>query len=144
MGIRRVVLRIGIVLSREGGALREFIKPLRFGIAPILGGGRQVISWIHIDDLVALLLHAMENPTFQGTYNAVAPAPVNNRTLMLALARRERSFYIPVPVPAFVLKIMLGAMSEEILKSTTVSAEKVLNAGFRFRHTTIVEALAAG
>lgn len=143
MGIRRVVLRIGIVLSGEGGAIREFVKTLRYAVAPILGGGRQVISWIHIQDLVSMLLAALDNPGMQGVYNAVSPNPVNNRTLMLSLARQRRKFFIPVPVPAFVLRIMLGAMSEEILKSATVSADKILTTGFRFHHETIDKALKA-
>ncbi|HEX4876506.1 MAG TPA: TIGR01777 family oxidoreductase [Chitinophagaceae bacterium] len=141
MGLRLVKLRIGIVLSTEGGALKEFLKPLRFGIASILGSGRQIISWVHIDDLVNMFLKAVEDETFSGVYNAVAPAPVSNRDLILSLAKARKSFYIPVPVPSFILKLMLGEMSVEILKSATVSAEKIQGAGFNFIYPDIKSAV---
>jgi uncharacterized protein len=141
-GCRLVKLRIGIVLSNDGGALAEFKKPLRFGIAGILGSGRQVISWIHIDDLCAMILFAVENGQLSGVFNAVAPAPVSNKMLTLTLARQLRGrFFIPVYVPSFVLKLMLGQSSIEVLKSTTVSCKKIQAAGFAFAYTTIENAL---
>ncbi len=142
MNIRLVKLRTGIVLSNEGGALAEFKKPLRFGIAGILGSGKQVISWIHIDDLCRMYIYAIENEKLSGSYNAVAPLPVNNKTLILILSKMIRGeFYIPVYVPKFLLKIFLGERSIEILKSTTVSSEKIKNAGFIFLCPTIDTAL---
>lgn len=133
LGIRLVKLRIGIVLSADGGALREFVKPLRFGIAGILGHGRQIISWIGIHDLCQLFLYALENPAMQGSYNAVAPQPVSNRELTLTLARQVRGrWFIPAPVPGFVLQLMLGESSIEVLKSTRVSSAKIIDAGFTF------------
>jgi uncharacterized protein (TIGR01777 family) len=142
MNIRLVKLRTGIVLSNEGGALAEFKKPLRFGIAGILGSGKQVISWIHFDDLCRMYIYAIGNEKLSGSYNAVAPLPVNNKTLILKLAKIIRGeFYIPVYVPKFLLKIFLGERSIEILKSTTVSSEKIKNAGFIFLYPTIDAAL---
>ncbi len=142
MNIRLVKLRTGIVLSNEGGALAEFKKPLRFGIAGILGSGKQVVSWIHIDDLCRMYIYAIENEKLSGTYNAVAPLPVNNKTLILKLSKMIRGeFYIPVYVPKFLLKIFLGERSIEILKSTTVSSEKIKNAGFIFLYPTVDAAL---
>lgn len=142
MGKRLVILRTGIVLSPKGGALKEFMRPLKFGVAAILGSGSQVISWIHIADLVRLYLAGMEDKNMTGVYNAVAPRPVNNTTLTLTLAKKMRgSLYIPVHVPAFVLKLMLGEMSIEVLKSATVSAEKCRQAGFQFTYPTIESAL---
>lgn len=132
MHIRRVVLRIGIVLSREGGALGEFLKPLRFGLATVLGNGRQVVSWIHRKDLVNMMLYALENEKLNGVYNAVAPAPVSNRELILTLARERKKFYFPLKVPSFILRIMMGEMSIEVLKSATVSADKITAAGYAF------------
>ena len=140
-GKRLVKLRIGIVLSKDGGALKEFIKPLKFGVAAILGSGKQIISWIHIDDLVQLFITAMEIETWQGTYNAVAPNPVSNKELTLQLAKSRKKFFIPIHVPTFILKIMLGEMSVEILKSATVSSQKVQKAGFQFSFPTIKDAL---
>ncbi|MBK8952314.1 MAG: TIGR01777 family protein [Chitinophagaceae bacterium] len=139
-GIRLAKLRIGIVLSNKGGALKEFVKPLRFGVASVLGSGRQVVSWVHIDDLVQLFIYAIENEQVAGVYNAVAPQPVTNRQLILAIAKSRKRFYITLPVPAFVLKLMLGEMSIEVLKSATVSAKKIQQTGFAFRYTGVEEA----
>jgi len=141
LGVRRVVLRIGIVLSRKGGALPEFEKPLRFGIAPLLGSGKQIISWIQLEDLVSMILFSIEQSSVEGIYNATAPSPVSQQTLMIALARQRGQFFLPIPVPAFCLQVLMGEMSIEVLKSTTVSAAKVQQAGFHFRYPTIEEAL---
>ena len=133
LGKRLVKLRTGIVLSKEGGALKEFKKPLRLGVAAILGDGKQVISWIHIDDLVRLYTAAIEDETLNGVYNAVAPKPVSNKELTLQLARIQKgNFFIPVYTPSFILKLVIGEMSIEILKSATVSCEKIHYSGFTF------------
>lgn len=137
MNIRLVKLRIGIVLSREGGALKEFLKPLRFGIAAVLGKGNQVVSWIHLDDLLNLFIYAIENEQLNGVFNATAPHPVSNRELTLALAKARKRFYIPMPVPSFILKIMMGEMSIEVLKSATVSSVKVSQSGYTFLYPAI-------
>jgi uncharacterized protein (TIGR01777 family) len=142
MGKRLVTYRIGIVLSTKGGALAEFMKPLRFGIAPILGNGRQIISWIHIDDLCRLFLYAIEQEKLNGVFNAVAPNPVSNKLLTTTLAGIQKGkAYIPAYVPSFVLKLMMGEMSIEVLKSSTVSAEKIRKTGFQFLYPTIAPAL---
>ncbi len=139
---RLVKLRIGIVLSKDGGALKEFMNPLRFGIAAILGSGKQIISWIHINDLCNLFVYAIENEQLYGVYNAVAPNPVNNKTLTITLAKKMKGkFYIPVHVPTFILKLMLGGRSIEILKSIAVSCKKIQDAGFNFQFKTIETAL---
>jgi uncharacterized protein len=139
---RLVQFRIGIVLSKDGGALKEFMAPIKMGIATILGNGKQMISWIHIDDLCRMFLFAIENENINGVYNAVAPAPVNNKTLTLTLAKKmKRLFYIPFYVPTFILKIMLGGRSIEILKSTTVSCRKIIATGFTFQFENIEKAL---
>ena len=138
---RLVKLRIGIVLSKDGGALKEFIKPLQFGVAAILGNGKQMISWIHIDDLVNMFMAAIENEYMNGIYNAVAPQPVSNKELTLELARSRKKFFIPFYVPSFILKLMLGEMSIEILKSATVSSTKIHQAGFNFKFPDIKSAL---
>lgn len=142
LGKRLAKLRIGIVLSNEGGALVEFKKPLRFGTAAILGHGKQIVSWIHIDDLCRMFIWAIENDNTLGSYNAVAPEPVSNKTLTLTLAKIiNGKFYVPIHVPAFVLKIMMGQRSNEVLKSTTVSCKKIMDTGFAFNFNTIDEAL---
>jgi len=142
LGKRLVKLRMGIVLGNDGGALAEFKKPLRFGIAAILGTGQQVVSWIHIDDLCRLFMYAIENEDLRGSYNAVSPCPVSNKTLTLTLAKAmQGKFYIPLHVPAFMLKIMLGERSVEVLKSATVSSKKIQDAGFTFTYNNIEPAL---
>lgn len=142
LGKRLVKLRIGIVLSTTGGALAEFKKPLKAGMAAILGNGKQIISWIHVHDLCRMFLYAIENQSMQGTFNAVAPHPVSNKALTLTLAKQKNgSFYIPFYVPAFLLKMILGEMSIEVLKSATVSSRKIEEQGFRFEYATIQQAL---
>ena len=141
MGIRLVTIRIGIVFNKMGGALAEFIKPAKLGVAAILGDGKQVVSWIHQQDLNRLMLFALENEQVAGVYNAVAPDPVNNAILTKAIARRFHTWAIPFHVPSFILKIMLGEMSIEILKSANVSASKIIEAGFSFDYASMDEAL---
>jgi uncharacterized protein len=141
LGKRLVKLRTGIVLSKDGGALKEFLKPLNFGIAAILGNGKQVISWIHIDDLVNMYISAFENEQMNGVYNAVAPNPVSNKEMIMQIAKSRGKFFIPVHVPSFVLNLILGEMSIEVLKSATVSSGKISSAGFQFQSDDIETAL---
>lgn len=142
LGIRLVKIRIGIVLSNAGGALVEFKKPLRFGVAGILGNGKQIMSWIHIEDVVRIFLHALENKKMTGVYNAVAPYPLTNKEFTLLLAKKFRGlFYVPIHVPIFVLKLLLGEMSVEVLKSANVSCDKIHKTGFTFQYPKIQPAL---
>ena len=141
LGKRLVILRTGIVLSKKGGALKEFLKPLRFGIAAVLGNGKQMMSWIHIDDLIRMFIAAIEDEKMNGVYNAVAPYPVSNKELVIELARAKKKFYIPVHIPSFILKLLLGEMSIEILKSAIISCSKVQQAGFIFHFPVIHEAV---
>ena len=142
LGKRLVKLRTGIVLSNDGGALAEFKKPIRLGAAAILSHGKQIVSWIHIDDLCRMFVHAIENENMQGSYNAVAPQPVSNKALTISLAKAMNGkLYIPIHVPAFVLKLMMGESSIEVLKSTTVSCNKIADTGFVFNFTAIDTAL---
>jgi uncharacterized protein (TIGR01777 family) len=142
LNIRLVKYRIGIVLSNKGGALSAFKQPLRMGIAAILGNGSQKISWIHIEDLCRMFLFAIENGQLNGVYNAVANVPVTNKEFTLTLAKVQRGkWYIPIYVPSVLLKIGMGEMSIEVLKSTTVNNQKVREAGFTFLYPTIEPAL---
>ena len=141
-GVRVCKIRIGILLSNRGGALVEFLKPLKFGTAAILGSGRQYISWIHIDDVCRIFLHAIENNTMSGSYNAVAPSPVTNASFIVQMAQifKGKNFII-AHVPIFILKVMLGQRSTEILKSATVSCTKIKAAGFQFLYPSLEAAL---
>lgn len=138
MGKRLVIVRSGIVLSNQSGAFPSFKKPARMGFAAILGNGRQVISWIHIEDAARIYLYAIENANLQGVFNAVAPQPVTNENLVITLTKKIKgNFYISINVPSWLLKIVLGEMSVEVLKSATVSSAKISKAGFQFLYPTI-------
>lgn len=135
---RLVIIRTGIVLTTEGGALAEFLKPLALRMATVLGSGKQVISWIHIEDYCRLVAYALENKAMAGPYNAVAPQPVTNRKLVQTLGKNlYGNGFLSLPVPAFVLKLMMGDRSIEVLNSATVSAAKILETGFAFAFPTI-------
>jgi uncharacterized protein (TIGR01777 family) len=141
---RLVCLRTGIVLSKHGGALKEFLKPLAVRMAAVLGNGKQMISWIDVRDLAKMFVYAIEHENMSGSYNAVAPSPVSNKTLTKTLASvLYGKFYITTYVPSFILKIMLGEMSIEVLKSTTVSAQKIQDAGFVFDYPEITKSLSS-
>lgn len=141
LGKRLVILRTGIVLSRKGGAFTEFVKPFRFGIAAILGDGKQLVSWIHEDDICNMYIYAMEKDKLSGPYNAVAPEPVSNRELVITIAKERNKFYIPVNVPTFVLNLMMGEMSTEVLKSANLSVAKMIHEGFIFSYPEIKESV---
>lgn len=142
LGKRLVILRTGIVLSRKGGAYAEFIKPLRLKIAAILGNGRQVVSWIHEDDICNMYLYALEQEHMSGPYNAVAPQPVTNKELIVSIARSRSRFYLPLHVPAFVIKAVMGEMAVEVLKSANLSAAKIAAEGYTFLYPEIGAAAA--
>ncbi len=133
---RVCICRIGLVAANEGGAFPRFKQPIRFGIRPIFGDGRQIMSWIHIDDLTNIFIHLIEQP-LSGIFNAVAPEPVTQKMLMDRIGKGLNIPGIPIPIPKLFLKIGLGAMASELLKSCTVSSEKVLKSGFHFEYASI-------
>jgi uncharacterized protein len=141
LGIRTVKLRIGVVLATEGGALAEFVKPLRFGLGTYFADGQAWYSWIHRDDVCRAFVWALENESVEGIFNAVAPQPVRNRDLVQATARAMRQPVLMLPAPAFALRLMLGEMSAVVLNSNRVSAEKIERAGFQFDFPTLEGAL---
>lgn len=141
LGIRTVKFRIGVVLAKEGGALLEFIKPLRFGVGTYFGDGRAWYSWIHRNDLCRAFIWAMENEAIEGVYNAVAPQPERNKALIQAAARAMNKNAMLVPVPAFTLRLALGEMSSVVLNSNLISAEKIQAAGFVFEYPEVSAAL---
>lgn len=134
LGIRVAKVRIGVVLSEKGGALPKMMMPLKFGISIPLGTGNQWLSWIHMDDLVRVFLHILEHPELSGPFNAVTPNPVTNREFMKLLALRKHRLFIPIGVPSFVLKAVLGEMAVVTLEGSRVSAEKLTASGFEFTH----------
>jgi uncharacterized protein len=130
--MRRVILRLGIVLAKEGGAFHEFNKPMNFGIMPILGGGEQIVSWVHVKDVARAMRFAIERIELAGIYNVVAPLPVTHSNMVHTMAKNKGWLKIPIPLPSPLVKLILGEMSTEVLKSCTVSSEKIAETGFRF------------
>jgi len=143
MGKRLVIIRTGIVFSEKGGALQQLARPVKFGFAPIISKGEQHMSWIHIDDICRLYIAAIENENMQGPYNAAA-GTVTNKGLMLQLAQHLKGkFYLPVHVPGFFIKLFLGEMGTELLKSLTMNNNKIKKAGFICMYPALSEALQA-
>jgi uncharacterized protein (TIGR01777 family) len=140
LGVRVVPLRFGVVLGRGGGALKKMLLPFRLGLGGRLGSGKQWMSWIHLDDLIALIGFAIESAHCKGVMNAVAPHPVTNAEFTHDLAR---ALHRPAvfPVPEFALKLLYGEMSQVILGSQRVTPNAALQAGFEFRFPELGRAL---
>lgn len=131
LGLRTVLLRIGIVLDKDGGALKEMMKP---PIAAPLGSGNQWMSWIAIDDLVRMFSFAVNDKKLSGSYNAVGPNPATNAELTKAAAKHAGKTYIGLGVPGFGLKLILGEMAMMVLGGNKVSSKKIQEAGFEFTY----------
>jgi uncharacterized protein len=141
LGVRVVKLRIGIVLSEKGGALKEMAKPIKLFVGSPLGTGQQYVSWIHLDDLCAMFIKAVEDNQLKGTYNATGPYAVTNREMTKAIAKvLDKPLFMPA-IPAFVLKLMMGKMADIFLGGNKVSSEKIQRTGFKFQFTNLEDAL---
>jgi uncharacterized protein len=140
LGVRVVRLRIAVVLSREGGALKRMLLPFRVGIGGKIGDGRQWMSWIHIEDLVALACFALATPALRGAVNASAPNPVTNAefTRELASALHRPAIF---PVPKLALNLLYGEMAGIVYASQRVIPEAALASGFAFQFANIGTAL---
>jgi uncharacterized protein len=142
-GIRVANLRIGLVLSTQGGALRKMLPVFRLGLGGRIGDGRQWMSWITLDDLVRVVEHVLLDDTLAGAVNAVAPHPVRNEEFTHALARVLGRPAV-LPVAAVVLRLALGEMADELLLSGTRAVPtRLCERGFRFEHAQIEPALHA-
>jgi len=141
LNIRTSKLRIGVVLSREGGALPKIVQPVKMGVGSPLGSGQQFMSWIHIDDLCRMFIYALENEDIEGVYNAVAPRPVTNEKLTQSAAKiLHKPLFMP-NVPAFAIKLAFGEMASIVLGGNRVSGKKIANKGFDFQYKSIEPAL---
>ena len=138
LGIRLAQIRIGVVLSEKGGALKEILKP---PVAAPLGKGDQYMSWIHIDDLCEIIIYAIDNTEIEGAYNGVGPKPQTNKDFTKVAAKAFKKPYLPIAVPSKVLKVMLGEMSTIVLGGSRVSSEKIQKAGFQFKFPKLPDAL---
>lgn len=141
LGCRVAMLRIGVVLAREGGALAKMLPVFRTGLAGRIGTGTQWMPWIHVDDVVSLFLHAAKSSELEGPINAVAPNPVTNAEFTSALAHAlHRPAFLAAP--ALALRAVLGELSSVVLASQRVLPEKALHHGHVFRHPFLEGALA--
>ncbi|MGC4050471.1 MAG: TIGR01777 family oxidoreductase [Paludibaculum sp.] len=141
LGVRVVKLRTGVVLGRGGGALAKMLPPFRAGVGGPLAGGRQWMSWIHLQDMVRLVSWAVANPQVLGALNCVAPNPVTNKDFTRILARvlHRPAFF---PVPEFALKLLYGEMASVLVESQRVIPQAALDLGFQFQRPELGEALA--
>ncbi|WP_047547549.1 TIGR01777 family oxidoreductase [Psychroserpens sp. Hel_I_66] len=140
IGIMVSKVRIGLVLSKDGGALPEIAKPVRFGAGAAFGSGDQWQSWIHIDDLARLFVHVVSNK-LEGIYNGVAPNPVTNTELTKTVAKTLHKPLILPNIPKLAMKLILGDMHILLFESQRVSSSKIENAGFNFKYYHLEPAL---
>jgi uncharacterized protein len=140
IGTRTVVVRTGIVLDAGGGALAKMLPPFKAGVGGPIGGGKQYMPWIHLDDLVGIYMAAIDNPTFQGPVNACAPEPVTNKAFAKALGRAIGRPAV-APVPGFSIKLLYGEMSQIVLTGVRMVPGRAAELGYEFRHPDLDEAL---
>lgn len=141
-GSKVTVLRIGVVLGTDGGALPALARPVRLFAGTIMGSGRQWFSWIHLDDLLGIVLFALDQETLAGPLNATAPEPVRHAELMQAIAATLHRPLWPVRIPAGLLRAGLGELAELFVDGQRVVPQRLRALGFEFRYPTIAAALA--
>ena len=132
MGVRRVIIRTGVVLSAQGGALPRMLLPFRMLVGGRMGSGRQWVPWVHIADEVAAIRFLIENPSAKGAFNLTAPAPVTNAEFSRLLGKKLKrpSF---TPMPGSVLRLVFGEMATVVLDGQRAVPRRLLEAGFKFR-----------
>lgn len=140
IGIEASILRIGLVLSNNGGAFPKIVKPIRYGVGAFFGNGKQWQSWIHIHDLARMFMFVMQKE-LTGVFNAVAPNPVSNKKMTLAIAEKlNKKIFLP-NIPRITMKLVLGEMHTLLFSSQRVSSNKITELGFEFEHDNIVSAI---
>ena len=142
LGMRVVLVRTGVVLDKAGGALEKMLPPFRLGVGGPVAGGRQYISWIHLDDLVGMMVAAAGDERWSGPINATAPEPVRNRDFSRALGRALKRPAL-LPVPGVALALLYGEMAEIVTEGARVVPAKALVLGYEFAHGDLSEALAS-
>jgi hypothetical protein len=143
LGCRVCLMRLGVVLGRDGGAFSQLQQSVQFGVATWLGSGDQWLSWVHRDDAISAMIFLLEQPELHGPFNVTAPGAVTNRGFSAALAKRRRAF-IGLPVPGFVMRTIFGEMAEELLLNGQRAVPARLEAaGFHFEYATLDQALPA-
>lgn len=140
VGTRLVIVRTGIVLDAEGGALAKMLPPFKAGVGGPIGSGKQYMPWIHLDDLVGIYLAAIDHPRFNGAINASAPDPATNKQFAKALGRAVNRPAV-APAPAVALKLMFGEMSQIVVNGVRMVPGRAAELGYDFQHPDLDEAL---
>ncbi len=138
---RHTLMRIGIVLSKNGGALKEILKPAALGSYGYFGDGSAYYAWIHIDDICNIIRTHIEDEHYSGIYNASAPVPLTIKELVTALKKAKGGFGLVMPVPVFALKIALGEMTQMLTDSMRAVPHRLSSEGFQFEYPEPVPAL---
>jgi len=138
---RTVILRIGIILSKKGGALEKIVNPIKLYIGSPLGTGKQYMPWIHIDDLCKIIEYVIGDTKISGIYNAVAPEHTRNLDFTKILAKTINKPLILPNVPTFVIRLLFGEMSSMLLNGSKVSSKKIIRKGYKFKFTNVKDAL---
>ena len=142
LNIKVSKVRTGLVLSRKSGVLKELVGPVKFGLGAAFGSGKQMQSWIHIDDLTGIYTYILNNE-LEGIYNAVAPFPVDNNTLVKQIAKvMDKPYFMP-NIPKFAMELVLGEMHTMLFDSQNVSAKKIISEGYQFKYLSLEKALIA-
>ena len=142
MGVRTCLVRIGVVLHPDGGALQKMLPPFRLGLGGPIGDGQQAMAWIHMEDMISILLFLANHREASGVFNAVAPGTVNNKTFARALGRAVRRPAM-IPVPKCALELMLGESAQLLTEGAVVVPGRLKEAGFSFAYPDIDKALAS-
>lgn len=140
VGLQLAKLRIGLVLTETGGVLGPLKIPTWFGLGAAFGNGEQTQSWIHVDDLVGMIMTAIDKK-WEGVFNAVSPNPVSQKEFSKTLAKAMRRIYFLPPIPKLFIRLVVGEMSTLVFNSQNVSAEKALKEGFVFIHPELLPAI---
>lgn len=140
--MRVVKLRTGVVLDKDGGALKQMLAPFKAGVGGPVAGGEHYMPWIHVDDIVGIYLAALDDDAWSGPVNATAPEPATNRDFSKALGRALRRPAV-APVPAFALKLLYGEMSQIVLTGQRAVPQRAQELGYAFAHPQLDEALRA-
>lgn len=133
LGLKVTKIRTGIVYAKNGGAFPEIVKPIKLGFGAVIGNGKQVQSWIHLDDLVNLYCFVLENK-LEGIYNAVAPTTITNEEQTKKIAKKINRLLLFLNIPQFILRLILGEMSFLLFTSKNISSKKIQDEGFRFKY----------
>ena len=138
---RIAVVRIGIILAKNDGALKKIMQPIRYGFGSGIGTGNQYMPWIHIQDLVRIFKLILDDKSIAGTFNAVSPQHISNIELTEAIAQLTNNPLFLPNIPKFIIQILFGEMSTMILEGSRISSEKILNTSFRFKYGKLSDAL---